>query len=87
MDWITWGPVAGDDSDAEHRTIEAGDRNDLDSDVCCWADALLFQRRVAAAPPSAGRPYPSGGGGGLNCPSKASIFSVPQPFGSSQKVR
>ena len=26
-------------------------------------------------------------GFGLNCPSKASIFSVPQPFGSSQKVR
>ena len=23
----------------------------------------------------------------LNCPSKASIFSMPQPFGSSQKVR
>jgi hypothetical protein len=26
-------------------------------------------------------------GFGVNCPSKASIFSVPQPFGSSQKVR
>ena len=26
-------------------------------------------------------------GFGLNCPSKASTFSVPQPFGSSQKVR
>jgi hypothetical protein len=26
-------------------------------------------------------------GFGLNCPSKASIFSVPQPIGSSHQVR
>jgi hypothetical protein len=43
---------------------------------------------MARARPPPGYAGACGASGfGLNCPSKASIFSVPQPFGSSQKVR
>ncbi len=36
----SWAPLAGEDADGDHWTVEAGDCDDADPHVYCWADEV-----------------------------------------------